>query len=91
MGKMSRDKGARVEREIVNTHIAAGIHAERYDARRGQFGATSSYDIDVYWKGKEEIPLCGEIKARKELPKWQRDAPMYVVPHHVWIRLLKNG
>ena len=106
MGKMSRDKGARVEREIVNTHIAAGIHAERYDARRGQFGATSSYDIDVYWKGKEEAPLCGEIKARKELPKWQREAlgendflvlrenghaPMYVVPHHVWIKLLKNG
>ena len=85
---MSRDKGARVEREIVNTHIKAGIHAERFDARRGQF------------------PLCGEIKARKELPKWQREAlgendflvlrennhePMYVVPHNVWIRLLKNG
>jgi Holliday junction resolvase len=33
MGKMSRDKGARVEREIVNCHKEAGIHAERYDAR----------------------------------------------------------
>jgi len=32
MGKMSRDKGARVEREIVNCHKEAGIHAERYDA-----------------------------------------------------------
>jgi Holliday junction resolvase len=32
MGKMSRDKGARIEREIVNTHKEAGIHAERFDA-----------------------------------------------------------
>ena len=47
MGKLSRDKGARIEREIVNSHKAAGIHAERFDARRGQFGAESSYDIDV--------------------------------------------
>ena len=59
MGKMSRDKGARVEREIVNTHKEAGIHAERFDARRGQFGATSSYDIDVYWKGKEDFKTVG--------------------------------
>tara|TARA_R110000765_G_scaffold214042_5_gene319110 strand:- start:2058 stop:2387 length:330 start_codon:yes stop_codon:yes gene_type:complete len=106
MGKLSRDKGARIEREIVNSHKAAGIHAERFDARRGQFGAESSYDIDVYWQGKEEAPLCGEIKARKFFPIWltgyladndflclreDNRQPLYVVPHHVWIKLLKNG
>jgi len=105
MGKMSRDKGARVEREIVNTHKEAGIHAERYDSRRGQFGAARSYDIDVYWKGKDEAPLCGEIKARKAFPKWlveylsendflvlreDKREPLYVVPHRVWLEIL-NG
>ena len=29
MGKLSRDKGAAFEREIVSTFRAAGIHAER--------------------------------------------------------------
>ena len=105
MGKMSRDKGARVEREIVNAHKAEGIHSERYDSRRGQFGAERSYDIDVYWRGKDEAPLCGEIKARKKFPDWlvnyigENDflvlrengrEPLYVVPHHNWIRILKN-
>jgi Holliday junction resolvase len=105
MGKMSRDKGARVEREIVNCHKEAGVHAERYDARRGQFGAERSYDIDVYWQGKDKAPLCGEIKARKKFPDWLTGyladndflvlrengrQPLYVVPHEVWIRVLKN-
>lgn len=106
MGKMSRDKGARIEREIVNCHKEAGIHAERYDARRGQFGAERSYDIDVYWRGKDEAPLYGEIKGRKQFPAWltgylgendflvlREDGrkPLYVVPHDVWIGILKNG
>jgi len=103
MGKMSRDKGARIEREIVNCHKESGVYAERYDARRGQFGAERSYDIDVYWRGKDEAPLCGEIKARKALPQWiweylgENDflvlrqngrQPLYVVPHNVWLRIL---
>lgn len=102
-GRSAKQKGSRVEREIVNTHKAAGIHAERVDARLGQFGAVASYDIDVYWKGKEEAPLCGEIKARKKFPAWMTGyladndflclredgrQPIYLVPHHVWIKLL---
>jgi hypothetical protein len=30
MGRTSRDKGARIEREIVEQHKLIGIHAERY-------------------------------------------------------------
>ena len=30
MGKGSRDKGGRIERELVARHKAIGIHAERY-------------------------------------------------------------
>tara|TARA_R110000822_G_scaffold65505_2_gene160287 strand:- start:1033 stop:1365 length:333 start_codon:yes stop_codon:yes gene_type:complete len=98
-------KGDRIERELVHAHIEAGIHCERFDARRGQFGAEASRDIDVYWRGKDEAPLCGEVKARKEFPAWlvnwlgENDflalrengkEPLYIVPHNVWIRILKN-
>ncbi|MCP4700705.1 MAG: hypothetical protein GY862_28200 [Gammaproteobacteria bacterium] len=104
MGKASRDKGARVEREMVHAHKDAGVHSERYDARRGQFGATRSYDIDVYKAGRD-APLCGEIKARKNgegfvtletwlgendflLLKRNNKQPMVTVPWRVWIELL---
>ncbi len=102
MGKFSKSKGDRIERETVNAHKVCGLRAERYDARRGQFGATRSYDIDVYKKDRD-APLCGEIKARKSLPKWQEEAlgdndflvlrangkpPTVTLPWRVWIELL---
>ena len=104
-GKSPRQKGSRIEREVVKCHVEAGIHAERVDAKIGQLGREASWDIDVYWRGKDEAPLCGEIKARKAFPKWlveylsendflvlreDKREPLYVVPHRVWLEIL-NG
>lgn len=104
-GAFARRKGSKIEREVVKCHVEAGIHAERVDAKIGQLGREASWDIDVYWRGKDEAPLCGEIKARKALPQWIWDflasndflvlrengkQPLYVVPHEVWLRILKH-
>jgi hypothetical protein len=104
-GKSPRQKGSRIEREVVRCHIEAGIHSERVDAKAGQLGKERSWDIDVYWRGKDEAPLCGEIKARKALPKWMWEylgendflvlrengrQPLYVVPHEKWLELLSG-
>lgn len=65
MGKPSRDKGARVEREIVAKHKAMGVHAERVPLSGATHYQGNGADIDVYALGRDEAPLCGEIKARK--------------------------
>ena len=105
MGKPSRDKGGRVEREIVTRHKAIGIHAERVPLS-GAAGGRFKYDVDVYAFGRDEAPLVSEVKARKHgagfatLERWMGDAdilflrrdrqePMVVVPWGTWIRLLK--
>lgn len=55
MGKLSRDKGARFEREVVARHLAAGIEAERVPLSGAAGG---SYMGDVIVAGK----LRGECK-----------------------------
>lgn len=71
MGKMSRDKGANFEREIVNQAKEYGLKAQRVPLS----GATS------YAKGDVEIhpefalaPWVFEAKRRKELPGWMLEA-----------------
>ena len=46
MGKMSRDKGARRERELVNIFKDNNIHAERVPLS-GAAGGRFSGDVDV--------------------------------------------
>lgn len=65
MGKMSRDKGARVEREIVKLHTDNGTHAEKFPLSGAVKYQGKGHDIDVYVFGKEEAPLISEVKARK--------------------------
>lgn len=65
MAKSQRDKGARVERELVNAHLAIGCHAERVPLSGASRYQGNGGDIDVYVFGKEEAPLIGESKARK--------------------------
>jgi Holliday junction resolvase len=106
MGKSQRDKGARVEREFVNMHKTAGIHAERVPMS-GASAYTHDADIDVYAFGKDEAPLICEVKARKNgagfktIEDWlgENDAlflkrnnaePMVVVPWRVWQRLVSS-
>ncbi len=64
MGKMSRDKGARREREIVALHKAIGVYAEKVPLSGGTRYQGNATDVDVYPQGKDGAPLCCEIKAR---------------------------
>jgi hypothetical protein len=100
-GRMSRNKGGRVERELVNALKAEGIAAERVPLS-GAAGGSFSGDIVV---GKEMI---AEVKARKNgegfktLEDWLGDndllllkrnnkEPMAVIPWPVLIALLKES
>lgn len=71
MGRMSRDKGATFEREIVRRAREFGLAAQRVPLS----GATS------YAKGDVEIipgfardPWTFECKRRRELPAWLLEA-----------------
>ncbi len=76
MGRPSRDKGQRRERQIVALHVDLGVHAERVPLSgasryRGTYG-----DVDIYPWPPDGPPLCGEVKARrggegfKTLERW---------------------
>lgn len=75
---MSRDKGARVEREIVNTLEEMGIPAERVPLS-GSAGGSYTGDVIVLHKFK------AEVKARKSgtgfalIYKWLADNDMLIV------------
>jgi hypothetical protein len=103
MGKKEREKGDRIEREIVNRHVEAGLHAERYPASGATRFRGSGHDVDVY---VGETALSAEVKGRGGgegfalIERWladydvlflrrDRQDPLVVVPWHVWERLLK--
>lgn len=65
MGKASRDKGARRERQIVDMHREIGVRAERVPLSGAmRFRNTESTDVDVYARGAHEAPFVCEVKAR---------------------------
>jgi hypothetical protein len=63
---MERNKGARIEREIVNMLREAGIDAERVPLSGASHYRDEGHDINVYVWGRSKPPLVFEIKARKE-------------------------
>lgn len=79
MGKYERDKGNRVEREIVNWHRENGVFAERVPLSGASRYQNGGHDVDVYPFGRDEAPLVCEVKARKEgagstlLRRWLSD------------------
>lgn len=86
MGKMQRDKGARVEREIVGLFNDCGVFAERVPLSGAvQFRDTRGADIDIYFQGKDNGAMVGEVKARangegfKTLETWLGDADFLVL------------
>ena len=104
MGKPSRDKGMRAERDIVNRHKRIDVHAERVPLS-GAAGGRFSGDVDIYLFGESEAPLVSEVKARKNgagfktLEGWlgendliflrrDRADPMVVLPWSTWVRIL---
>lgn len=82
---MSRDKGARIERELVAAHEAIGIKAARVPLS-GQTGWRNvKSDLDIYAFGPEAAPLVAEVKARGsgtgfvQLERWLDDADLLVL------------
>jgi hypothetical protein len=50
-GACHRRAGDRIEREIVESHKALGIHAERYPLSGASRFRGSSHDVDLYLFG----------------------------------------
>ena len=80
MSKMQRDKGARIEREIVALFQSWGLKALRVPLS----GATTyaKGDVDVYLANRD-APLIAEVKSRKDgfkqLTSWLGEFDMLVV------------
>jgi len=64
MGVKSRRKGQRLEREIVELHREAGIHAERVPLSGASRYQGNGADVDVYPFGRDAGPLVTEVKGR---------------------------
>ena len=96
MGKASRDKGARREREIVTKVRDIGVDAEKVS---GMYW--SGHDIEVYLSGGANYPMRCEVKARANgggftiIERWlgdndglflvrDRKPPLVVSPWAVW-------
>jgi hypothetical protein len=79
MSKPQRDKGQRVERELVERHRAIDVHCERYPLSGASRFRGSGQDLDVYALGLEEEPLVAKSKSRKngsgfvQLERWLGD------------------
>jgi Holliday junction resolvase len=77
MSRLSRDKGARIEREIVTE---LGIKAERVPLSGASRYRGNGSDVDVYTFGPDAAPLVCEVKARASgkgfatLERWLGDA-----------------
>ncbi len=81
MGKASRDKGSRRERQVVDLHRVLGIKAERVPLSGAmKFRNTEKTDVDIYAAGPEAAPFVCEVKARadgegfKTLERWLGEA-----------------
>ena len=107
MGKMSRDKGSRREREIVNKLLASRIDAARVPLS-GAAGGRFSGDIDLYIRGKENAALVAEVKARangegfKTIETWlgendllflwrDRKDPLVVLPFDNFVEIVNRS
>ena len=64
MSKSERDKGVRIEREMVDAHRKIGIRAERYPLSGATRFRGSGHDVDLYIFGRDEAPAVAEVKAR---------------------------
>ncbi len=106
MGKMSRDKGLRRERAIVDVHRKCGIHAERVPLSGAVRYRGNDADVDLYVRGP--LPLKAEVKARgdgagfKTLLRWlgskdalvliqDRTMPLVVVRLDIWLEVARRS
>jgi hypothetical protein len=106
MGRMQRNKGARVERELVNAHKEMGFAAERAPhsgAVKGRLTQMDGEDLKV--ELAEQFVLTFEAKARKDdwktirqqiartdglILKPNNEPPLVVLKWDTWERLLRR-
>jgi Holliday junction resolvase len=80
MSKLSRDKGSRIEREIVAAHAELGIAGERVPLSGAARYRGNGADVDLYVFGPDQAPIVCEVKARASgegfatLERWLGDA-----------------
>ncbi len=70
MGKPSRDKGARRERQIVNLFREWGLRAERVPLSGAVRYQDNGGDVDVYKKTGRDAPFVCEVKGRRQFPSY---------------------
>jgi Holliday junction resolvase len=107
MGWMQRDKGARIEREVVELNFGLGLRAERVPLSGASRCQGNGADVDVYLF-PDGPPLCGEVKARANVEGFatlerrvgyndflalrrSNAEPLIVVPWRIWARLVVRG
>jgi len=104
MGKMQRNKGARVEREMVKYLQEHDISCERVPLSGAMHYQGNGADIDIY---SENLHLKAEVKSRKESlwksqEKWLGDndvlilksnnqEPYVFMPINIFTQLLKTN
>ncbi len=103
MGKPSRDKGLRRERQIVDKHMAVGISAKKVS---GMY--KSGHDVEVWPLTGNSYPLKCEVKGRANgggfatIERWlgdldalflvrDRQEPLVVLPMAVWLDVIGGG
>ena len=98
MGKFSRDKGGRAEREIVARHLALGVHAERVPLS-GACGGSFAGDVIIPGIGTVEVKCRAGGAGFKTIESWlgdnaalflrrDRQSPLIVLPWATWQRLV---
>ena len=71
MGRLSRDKGCRGEREIVRLHKAMKIPAERVPLSGAMNYQQNAEDVDIYPFGKDEGALVCQVKRQGTSAGWK--------------------
>lgn len=100
MGLMSRRKGSRIEREIVQRHVDIGIPAERIPLS-GAAGGSFTGDIDVVGIGRCEVKARANGNGFTTLENWlgtnaalflrrNHAEPLVVLPWATYERLIKS-
>jgi hypothetical protein len=80
MSKLSRDKSARIERQILAARAQLGIAAERVPLSGAARYRGNHADVDLYVFGPGAAPIVCEVKARASgegfvtLERWLGDA-----------------
>ena len=100
MGRKSKRKGYRIERELVLLHREMGIAAERMPLS-GALGGDLAGDVEIPGVGRAEVKCRAGGAGFKTLERWlgdndvlflrrDRSTPLVVLPWQSYVRLLQR-